>query len=341
MNRIEIIERNSQFGGVWVSNKYENLGLQHRFRFYQFAEYLYREHSNTRNIDEFPDDRLNEIPSAGFLRDYISGYAAKFNLERCTAFNTEVQQLSKLKEPVSGQHVGWNVAMKSADGSSFSKRFDFVIMANGVFNQKNSVFPSIENLHSFEEDGGIAVHSSDWHSGLFEGKRNLKCMVIGAGKSSYDIASNCIDSPMFKFPVIQCKRRAKWHVPLKIANILPFEYLIYNKFADLSFVPRYPDSSQTEVDGAVNNRIVLFLKKYFYWNLLQRVFAVQFGWQKEDVPTLDIHPAGQLLPTDESLRKLMKVRCVPMCFCMDSQSFPSSFGCLLAVSEWIVTNSIW
>ena len=185
------------------------------------------------------------------LRDYIAGYSNKFGISAYASFNTEVLRMTKVMDAERGEHRGWNVATRTRSAhndTEQSELFDFVIVANGVFNSPKTIFSSVGDIEAFRNDGGLTLHSSEWRSDLsaFEDKSGLKCAVVGAGKSSYDVAFNCLGEArhVFRAPVTIVKRRAKWHIPLHIPLgsqrvRIPFEWFIYSKFAARTFAPSY------------------------------------------------------------------------------------------------------
>ena len=179
VKNIKIIEKRGCFGGVWSANKYEIVGIQTPLTYYQFAEYLYAEHRASGRAQY--DAKLSDFAPTAVILDYINGFASKFNLDQHAQFDTKLESLSRTFDPVTGVHLGWDVATDRG-----TEHFEYVIMATGMYSEPFTVFPEIENIEAFRADGGITVHSSEFAADgeMFRGRKDLKCTVVGGGKVS-------------------------------------------------------------------------------------------------------------------------------------------------------------
>merc|ERR1719242_2229184 len=159
-------------------------------------------------------------------------------------------------------------------------------MASGMYSTPFTLFPEIENIDAFRADGGITVHSSDFaaDSEMFSGRQDLKCTVVGGGKSAYDIALNVLNYPdTFDTKQVEIiQRRPDYPVPRFIAGLIPFQYLLYNQLGYSTFFPGCSfDAAHSKI---MKNKVAQWLLLNVYWKLVAKIWKIQFKLKGTEVP---------------------------------------------------------
>lgn len=129
---------------------------------------------SARKVMEYPDFKMPEdypdFPSSAQMLAYYQNYASHYNLTQSIKFKTKVIYVNPLKENL------WEVTFDN----NTSKTYKGVLVCNGHHWSKN--YPEYEGTFT-----GDSFHSKEYKStSQLENKRVL---VIGAGNSAFDIAS--------------------------------------------------------------------------------------------------------------------------------------------------------
>lgn len=180
----EIVERNSDVGGVWHENTYPDCGVDSANHLYSYSFAL-------------KDDWSRYYVKQDELRDYIRDCATRFGVRERIRFNEEVDRLW-----YDADACLWHARIRTADGVRETTA-NAVICAVGQLNQP--AIPPIPGLEAFE---GKIVHTAQWdHSYDFAGK---KVAMIGTGASGLQ-AGPALARIASEFTVYQ--RSAPWVLP--------------------------------------------------------------------------------------------------------------------------------
>lgn len=156
----EILERNSEVGGIWHKGVYETAHLISSKRSTQFPSYPMPE-------------RYPTFPGRQEMREYLKSYAQTFGLTNQTRFNCKVMEVRpNIKN---GLHIGWLVD----DQNGITRSYRTVTIASGHF-WKPRKLKKITNF------AGEILNSADYDSP--EIFKNKKVLVIGHANSGTDIA---------------------------------------------------------------------------------------------------------------------------------------------------------
>jgi cation diffusion facilitator CzcD-associated flavoprotein CzcO/amino acid transporter len=158
-------ERNPGFGGIW---EIDHDGSP----MYESAHFISSRYTSGFYGAPMPDT-FPDYPSWRQIRDYIRDVARRFGLDRHVTFDTEVSSAV----PLPGDR--WLVTL----GDGTQREYDGLICAPGVTWHPNQV--ELPGSDAFT--GGIR-HSVDFRDGLE--LRGKKVLIVGAGNSGVDIASD-------------------------------------------------------------------------------------------------------------------------------------------------------
>ncbi|CAG9310768.1 unnamed protein product [Blepharisma stoltei] len=208
---VEVIEKRPGPGGVWYEN-FDNSGLQGTKDTYFLPDY------------PFPDN-YPPFPRRQQIKDWIDGLVKKFDLSPLIKFNTEVKSVTQNPDET------WKLTFK--DGTS--KNYDFLVVCSG-FND----IPKIPQYKGQENFKGKILHSSEFINAKVhcQGK---KVIVIGAGKSAFDIMSTSVD---YGGEVLGLVRKIGYAYPVNPKPYgIPFEFTTYSRLAYLCGIIYDPESS--------------------------------------------------------------------------------------------------
>ena len=131
---------------------------------------------SSRDVTEYPDFPMPsdypDFPSREQMYKYYRGYAAHYQLTDNIKFNTKVVGINPIEQSL------WIADFE--DGSS--RMYNGVIICNGHHWSKS--YPSLPGNFS-----GEAIHSKDYKT--IDQIRDKRVLVVGAGNSAFDIASEC------------------------------------------------------------------------------------------------------------------------------------------------------
>ncbi|HLT49282.1 MAG TPA: NAD(P)-binding domain-containing protein [Aequorivita sp.] len=129
---------------------------------------------SARKVMEYPDFKMPEdypdFPSSGQMLAYYQSYASHYRLAESIQFNTKVIRINPIIDNL------WEVTFSDKT----IKTYKGVIVCNGHHWSKN--FPKYEGSFT-----GETFHSKDYKSS--DQLKDKRVLVIGAGNSAFDIAS--------------------------------------------------------------------------------------------------------------------------------------------------------
>ncbi|WP_121062415.1 flavin-containing monooxygenase [Chachezhania antarctica] len=180
----EVIERNSDVGGVWHENTYPDCGVDSANHLYSFSFAL-------------NDDWSRYYVKQGELKGYLRDCAERFGVMPHIRFGEEVETV-RYDEGARQ----WEAVIRTADGTR-TARADAVICSVGQLNQ-----PAIPSLPGLDTFAGRVMHTARWDNGYdFTGK---KVAMIGTGASGLQ-AGPPLARIADHFTVFQ--RSAPWVLP--------------------------------------------------------------------------------------------------------------------------------
>ena len=174
--------------------------------------------NTSRVLTQFSDlphaPGLAVYPSNREIGDYLSRYAARFDLPAQTRLRTAVREI----EAVPG---GWAVRHGAQE-----EVFEKVVVASGRF--QHSWIPQVPGLASFSGSLGVAHTSAYKHPEQYRGKRVL---VAGCAISALEIASDlCM---LGAARVVVCNRRQRYVLP-KLAAGMPSDHRVFTRYQALA-----------------------------------------------------------------------------------------------------------
>lgn len=158
----QIFEKNLEFGGTWLENRYPGAGVDTPNHIYTF--------SFAKN------DWKRYFALQGELFTYFKGVAEKFGLREVTSFGASVRK-ARWNPDVSK----WEVLVREVDGAEQLHVADVVLSAVGILNTPQ--IPKIKGLETFP---GPVVHTAHWPDDLNVTDRRVA--LIGNGASGMQVA---------------------------------------------------------------------------------------------------------------------------------------------------------
>jgi len=153
------VEADDDVGGNWYHGTYKSTHVL-----------------SSRDVTEYPDFPMPkdypDFPSSVQMFEYYQKYASYYNLIESIQFKTIVRSVIPIEDNL------WRVKF---DNKS-EKTYKGVIVCNGHHWSKN--FPKYDGMFI-----GKSFHSKEFKS--IEQIKDKKVLVIGAGNSAFDIASEC------------------------------------------------------------------------------------------------------------------------------------------------------
>lgn len=195
---VDILERHNNVGGIW---DIENPGSP----MYSSCSMITSRIAG--GFVGYPmSDELAMYPKWSELRDYVRAFAHEFRLDDRCEFGVTVKHAEPVN--VAGERPRWRVFLSSGEVR------DYLGVFAAVGAQWDAHIPEIQGLDTFT---GRAIHSKDY-SGP-EDFRGKKVLVVGAGNSGVDIAS---DAAFHADEAWLSTRRAYPFLPKQIfGNALP------------------------------------------------------------------------------------------------------------------------
>ncbi len=212
-----VFESEAEIGGVWAKGYY-GFGAQIQKELFEYPDWPY------------PPDTRNFTPGAEIQR-YLTDYAEHFGVTPVIRFNSTVTGLTEQPDT---DH-GWILTYENQSGSH-EENFDLVIVSIGLF----SNIPNVPSFPGQEEFTGEIIHNSAFESP--EQLRDRNVVIVGYGKSATDAA---VDSAHVASSTTLVFRNARWPVPRKLAEVLPFKYGMFHRLTS-ALLPLYYRPSRLE-----------------------------------------------------------------------------------------------
>lgn len=182
---------------------------------------------------------------------------------------------------------GWLVthAPTSDMTSTTQERFDFVVVATGMYGRPN--MPRTRGREDFE---GEVLHSSDFKNR--EAACGKRVVVVGGGKSAIDCAVASVKGGAEHVTLLY--REAHWPVPRYLLNQIPIKYATYSRLGQALLPTHYDVSAFVWWLHALFTPI-----KWLVWRLVELLIRIQFHLPQEMVPSsrleIDVFCGGQIL----------------------------------------------
>jgi len=278
-----VFERGETLGGVWADG-YSNFGVQVQRELYEFPDW------------PLPKDTPDFTPGP-VIQKYLEDYAKHFGVWPRIHFKTPVIQIQKRK----GDKPGWLICVND-NGIRCNQEFDLVVVCIGLY----SNIPNIPQLPGQDCFKGEILHSSEFKSrDQLKGK---KVVVVGFGKSATDAA---LEAAAIANETTIIFREAHWPLPAKIANVLPFKWVMLNRLTSALIPPYYRPSIVERVVHTLGKPLV-----WVWWRLVELLLIVQcrmwsrFGTRMSLVPKESVEfgafSESSMLPRPEFYRSLRK-----------------------------------
>jgi len=201
--KFTVFEKGKKLGGTWnLDRGYPGLTVQSVKKAYCYTDFPYKKSTS-------------RFPTHAEVYEYLSDYAKKFNLYASLELETEILSMER-NENLNG----WDL-LCSNNESKIRRHFDFVIIANGVFNKIH--IPRIENKEVFQ--GKIIHASSLTNLDMLQGNN---IVVVGAGKSGLHL-STFIKSKTKK-NVSLIFRSGRKIIPKKLFHFIPYNHFFFSPY---------------------------------------------------------------------------------------------------------------
>ena len=205
----QVFEKDAEVGGVWTaSRRYPGLSTQNVRSTYAFTDFPYPKGTP-------------EWPSGEQVQKYIADYCSNFKINDRIHLKTNVEHASQNGDG------SWDLRVSDSSGSR-DEKFDFLIVANGIFSDPNT--PSFPGQDAFEAAGGKVMHSV--HFNRLEDVRGKNVLVVGYGKSSCDVAMATVGTSARTTVVA---RKLIWKVPKKLKEKLNYKMLFLTRMGEALF----------------------------------------------------------------------------------------------------------
>lgn len=210
-----VFEKRDNLGGVWhPSCTYPGLRTSSTKASYGYSD--------------FPiPDSFDIYPTAQQMFQYFDAYAEKHKLKEHIIFGAQVTQAQLIE---SSKGSSWKVDV-TTNNKQDTLTFDILIVASGLYS--SPYFPEFKNIKQFK---GTVIHTAQ---GLDENTlKNKRVLVIGAGKSGQDIAT---ESAKISRYVTFSFRQPHWTAPpFLLGGRLPTTYCFFAKVNNI-ILPFYYD----------------------------------------------------------------------------------------------------
>jgi len=183
----EIIDRNPEVGGTWLTTRYPGIGVDTPSAYYSLS----------RDIN---GDWSSYYPQGAEYQRYLQSVADKNALRDHIRFNTSVEALWWDEE-----RKMWEVRTVTADGAREVFYANVVVPAAGYLNRPR--WPELAGKETF---GGVSVHTAEWNPEL--SLRGKRVAIIGAGCTAVQIVDASVDE-VAHLTVFQ--RQPHWVAPRK------------------------------------------------------------------------------------------------------------------------------
>eukprot|EP00931_Biecheleriopsis_adriatica_P031435 TRINITY_DN18437_c0_g1_i1.p1 TRINITY_DN18437_c0_g1~~TRINITY_DN18437_c0_g1_i1.p1 ORF type:complete len:628 (+),score=139.60 TRINITY_DN18437_c0_g1_i1:87-1970(+) len=264
-----VFEKSSDVGGVWREN-YADFGLQVPKDLYEFPGFPY------------PSDTDWELfPPGPQVQEYIRRYAKEFNLNEVCKFETAVLSMQQAGSGAKG----WQVKYQRKGAKSATERFDFAVVATGMYGWP----PHIPKARGHEAFKGEILHSCTFTDRkMAKGKR---VVVVGGGKSAID---NAVAAAKEGVSSVLVSREMHWPVPRYLLNLVPFKWGTYSRFGHFMLETYHEESAPSWWVHSTCAPV-----KWMWWRVVETMFRGQFRISQEHLPPSrienDVFNGGQIL----------------------------------------------
>jgi dimethylaniline monooxygenase (N-oxide forming) len=216
---VQVYEKQGAIGGVWEkSRRYPGVTTQTPGKIYTYPDYPLP--------DSYP-----EWPTGEQVNAYLESYANHFGVIDRIQFNTEVIALNAIDDG----HQGWMVTLCTSEDNTVTKKFDFVVICNGV-NQIPNI-PAIPGIDTFRSSGRNVLHTTQVNS--IVQLKDKRVVIVGFGKSACDIAMLAAEHASKCDMVF---RQGNWKIPRFFFGLVNFKFLLFTRFAE-AMTPKYKPNS--------------------------------------------------------------------------------------------------
>jgi len=198
--KVKAFDAAPKVGGLWQAN-YLNFSPQVPKQLFEFQD--------------FPSpSSWGSIEDGAVTQKHIEDYAQRFALANAVETSTKVESV----EP-SGD--GWLFSVRPVGKEVRKEKFDYCVVSTGMYSTPNA--PAAEGCDSFT---GHILHSSEFRDPKQVAGRRV--VVTGNGKSAIDCAVQAHLAGAQSVTLLS--RNAHWPTPLKIADLIPFQYIFLSRF---------------------------------------------------------------------------------------------------------------
>jgi len=173
------------------------------------------------------------------VRSYLQRYAEAFDLTSRIRLQSQVDRLAR-----SSDGKGWQVDVRSSDGTRQSATFAKVVVANGRHRKPQT--PTVPGLDQFSGRLG-ATHTFAYKSP--ERYRGARVLVCGCSISALEIASDLV---MLGAERVATANRRQRYVLQKLLGGVPADHRVFTRFAALA-----GESFPPEVSAAGLRELIL------------------------------------------------------------------------------------
>ncbi|CAE8603970.1 unnamed protein product [Polarella glacialis] len=203
--RPSVFEQAAGVGGLWRGDSFGKVWKSLRTNLSKF----------TCSFSDFPwPEQAPDFPGSGEVQAYLEKYARQHDLLRYMRFQARVISV----EPVEGGAGGWNVTWQEGASETKTERFDFVVVATGIFSE-----PCLDAVPGLGAFTGQVIHAASYREpSQFAGQRVL---VVGAAFSGTDVAADLVGAAA---TVTVASRRPLWYIPRYISG-RPADLVFYSR----------------------------------------------------------------------------------------------------------------
>jgi dimethylaniline monooxygenase (N-oxide forming) len=205
-----ILEKGENIGGAWNPQN----GLMWNSMLTNSSRY-------TTMFSDFPwQAGTADFPKHSEVYNYLIAYTAKFDLNKYIHFNSEVIHVKNSSNK-------WQVTWRE-DGKKQRQKFDFVIVATGMFSK-----PYLPTLKGMNEFKGKIIHSKDYK--LPEAFENKRVIIVGGAFSGSQISTDVSKSASYVLNVISRPMYIlQRYIKADPEGIhLPVDFTFYNREAQM------------------------------------------------------------------------------------------------------------
>ncbi|CAF0802550.1 unnamed protein product [Adineta steineri] len=230
---VTLFDKQRELGGIWCAESaYADLHTQQPGNTMAFSDLLYGE----------------EFEPWQKVHAYLQKYADLFDINRRIRFQTQVVSIDK--DDIKNDTMPWILQVKTIDGKDETYKFDFVVIATGLFSK-----PYMPNFRGQNKFNGSIVNPFTIKSE--DQIKDKRVVIIGGGKCATDLA---ILAGRFARSCHLVFRKAHWMTPRKIGNgYVPVRYLC-TKAASVIFTP-FPTAPHTALFRFLHRRFPNFFIK--------------------------------------------------------------------------------